>query len=241
MNDRPFRVVRTKYGDVSLNVAGSEELATVSRCWPFGLHPGLSPDAPLRIGFQLGDRPLRCIKFQQADFSEADARHVLRDNMALIASALPDYLRAGHLGVLAPVPYFRPKPTGRVETGIAYFCGPIEPDAGPSGDQRFDEYIGRGATAMMVDLQRAIVAASKVVGIQYQYFMTMEKRDAGVIGRMAFRFLTVGTSLMIVDQKLPQESAGFVDDTDQMWGFLARAGLTSVSYAAMTPAAVSEN
>src|SRR5215472_10718460 len=115
MNDRPIRVVRTKYGDVSLSRAGSDELTAVSSCWPFGLHPGLSPDAPLRLGFQLGERPLRCVKFQQADFSEADALRALRDNMILIASAFPEYLKAGHPGVLAPVPYFRPRPTGRIE------------------------------------------------------------------------------------------------------------------------------
>jgi hypothetical protein len=218
--------------------ANDHDLAAVTRHWPFGLHPGISPGAPLRLGFQRGDQPLRCIKFQQVDFSHTDALTVLRDNTLLIASALPSYLKTGHLGVLAPVPYIRSKPTGKFETGIAYFCGAVERNETTSGDQRFDEYIGPGATGMIVDLQRSIVAASKAVGIQYQYFISMEPRHAGGIGRLALRFLIVGNSLLIVDQALPSETPGLADETDQVWGYLARAGLTTVAYAAMTAAII---
>jgi tetratricopeptide (TPR) repeat protein len=235
-NDRTIRVIRTTHGDVSVSNASDDQLAAVARQWPFGLHPGTSPGAPLRLGFHRTDQPLRCIKFQQVDFSERNAVTVLRDNIRLVASALPSYLKAGHPGVMAPVPYFRPKPPGKVETGIAYFCGPVERHATADGDRRFDEYMGRGATRMILDFQRSIALASRAAGIRFQYFLSMEPRHAGVIGRLDFRFLIVGTSLLIVDRALVPDNERLSDEAEQIWGYLARAGLTTAAYARMTAA-----
>ncbi len=76
-----------------------------------------------------------------------------------------------------------------------------------------------------------------MIGNQYQYLMTMESRDVGAIGRLTLRFLLVGGSSLIVDYTLLTQTEGLIDDTDQMCGYLARAGLITVAHALMTPSA----
>jgi hypothetical protein len=184
---------------------------------------------PLGLVFQQSGRDLIGIKFQQVDFQRSDAVRVYAVNRILAASALPEYLKWGHRGLLAPFAYFRRKPTGKVETGIAYFASPSSSDdVPPDGDTRFDSDFGVGATAMIFHMARAIVVSSQKLGIRYQYFLTMERRPWTALGILALDFVVCGTKVVVIDSS--------PSDANPVWEYLVRAGFTTLPHAPMIPA-----
>lgn len=180
------------------------------------------------------------VKFQQADVPLAAAPYVRFQNRCLIALALRGYLDRGHRGFIMPCAYTRPKADGRAETGIAYLVGPdpevtsVSPEM---PDQRWDDAIGPGATAMVADFAREIGrvhnqaprgTSASGVSVGPPFFLTMELRPVSAVGRLDPRVGVLGPEVLVT--MLQPETT-----LDSAWDFLYRAGFTSLAHAPLAP------
>ena len=225
------RTIETGSGTLELIAATIGEIRGIARYWPLGILANDNDPDHLGLVFQHGDREMHGVKMQTVDYPPQTApkhNHVQR---ALIAAALPFYLEKGHRGVTVPLAYYKAKPSGKVETGIAFFVGP-DPE-NPSKkmadqDRIYDESLGIGATEMIFDMAGAIGRASQEVGIPLSPIIGMDFRPRHELGPVAIHFVIEGPRVFVV--KVP------LDDDEPVWPFVVRAGFTRLPYHAMYPA-----
>ena len=226
------RTIRTDAGNLDLIPATIDQLRGIVRYWPMGLVA--SPDAPGRFGmvFQRGEQEVHGVKMQPADVAETDAKTIHYANRALIASALPYYLEKQHRGVMVPCAYYKEKTAGMVETGIAFFVGPDTTGKSPSrenADDVFDDRLGNHATQMVFDMASAIVKASKKCGLPVMTIIGMDLRPRLAIGGLAMQFVVEGLNVFVVTDPLQED--------EPTWGYVVRAGFSTLPYAPMEPTA----
>jgi hypothetical protein len=171
------KVIKTDAGHLELISPTLDQISRIARYWPTGLLE--RPDAPgrFRLVFQRGDREQYGLKFQPVDMAATHAKAIHHMHCCSIAAALPYYLERQHRGVMIPCAYYKEKVSGLVEAGIAYFVGPdtANPSTSPeSVHTHLDGKLGNGALAMVGDMARALVRASKECGAPFGPFLSME-------------------------------------------------------------------
>ena len=226
---------------ISLVPATSSQIDLFRVCWPFGLHEGPWTDGGYGLVCRRPDRESMLVKFQQVDVPLAAAHLVRFQNRVLIALALRGYLQRGHQGLIMPCAYLRPKGDDRAETGIAYLIGPhpeFRPVSRGELEDRWDEAIGAGATAMVADFAREIGRVADQVpqgtaldgraSVGRPVFLTMELRPVSAIGLLDSRVAVLGRDVLVTMRK-PESMM------DGAWDFVQRAGFTSLAHAPVVP------
>jgi len=224
------KTIRTEHGNLELVPADIDRIRAVAGYWPMPIVSGSGAPAEFGLVFQRGEEEVHGIKLQPADMHEQDARTMHFVNRALIASALPEYLERKHRGVMLPCAYFKEKPSGLVESGLAFFVGPDAASKSLSDKTMFDDQLGDGASAMVFDFVFAMGHASKRIDLPLFTVIGMEVRPRLALGPLTMHFLIEGPHVIVVKHPLRDE--------DPAWKFAVGAGFTTLPYASMIPAAL---
>jgi len=222
--------IRTDGGDLELVPVTIDQIKAVATYWPMEVIS--SPDIPAEYGlvFQRGEKEVHGIKMQTVDMEAPDARTFHFVNRALIASALPEYLEKQHRGVMVPCAYLKPKPSGLVESGFAFFVGPDAASTSSSRENMYDDQLGEGATTMVFDMAFAIGHASKKHELPLMNVIGMDLRPRLAMGALAMHFLIEGPRVIVVKHPFRED--------DPVWKYVVRAGFSTLPYAPMITAAL---
>jgi hypothetical protein len=226
--------IETDEGTLELVPAAIDQLRQIAACWPMELVS--IPNAPGKFGlvFQQGDQEMHGIKMQPADTAEANARTFHYINRALIASALPYYLEKQHPGVMVPCAYCKEKALGMAETGFSFFVGPSSTSASGTdhrSDEMYDDRLGAGATTMLFDMMGALATARRETGLPMMTVIGVDLRPRLDMGALAMHFVVVGQRTFAVKDPL--------DESEPVWSYLVKAGLSRLPYAPMRPTGIS--
>ena len=227
------RCIRTRAGDLELTPATIEQVERIAQYWPMGIVGNSEQPGLYGLVFQNGAEEVHGVKVQPPDLPAKDALLVHHINRSLIAAAIPAYVAKGHRGVIVPCAYYKEKGKGLAESGIAFFAGPdVSSHSESAKDENvFDERLGKGATTMILDMFRAIAAASRACRMPFQPVIGMEMRPRLAIGGIVFYFAIEGSRTLMVKDP--------VDDADPVWETLVRAGVQQLPHAPMKPVALS--
>ena len=231
---RQTKIIATAAGTLDLIPASADQLRGIAHYWP--LEVVTTTDDPDRYAlvFQSGEREVQGVKLQSADAPEPGAVLVHDRNRALIAAALPYYLSSGHLGVMMPCAYYKVKPGGMAETGFALFVGPdaaSRPEAADGVRTVYDDRLGVGATAMILDMVTAIAAASRELRLPVMTFVGMELRSRLDMEGLTMSFLIQGAVAFAVRDP--------IEEADPLWEQVVRSGFTRLLYSPLRLAALS--
>ena len=225
--------ITTDAGTLDLIPATPDELRAVAAGWPMGLVYSQAESEPNGLVFQVGKQEAYGIKLQPPDTDERTARALHFHNLALIAAALPFYLRHRHQGIMVPCAYYKEKSRRQFESGVAFFVSPHPASKSPSqskADFLYDDELGDGASRMIFDMAGAVAEASKREGMALNTVIGIEVRPRLALGTLGTPFLVHGATIFAIQHPLSQDHP--------VWGFSVRAGFSKLPYASMVPAAV---
>jgi len=227
-----MKIIPTVAGTLELIKASPDQLRGVARYWPMELVTTTDDPERFALVFQRGEQEIVGIQLQPPDVSESAAMLIHHRNRILITAALPHYMAKGHQGVMIPCAYYKEKPEGMVETGFALFVGP-DPESRPSasGVQTvYDERLGAGATAMVLDMVTAMAAASREHQLPVMTFLGIELMPRLAMVGLAMPFVVQGGQVFAIKDP--------VEDDDPVWEHLVRAGISRLLYAPLWRAAL---
>jgi hypothetical protein len=227
-----MKIIPTAAGTLELLTASPDHLRGVARYWPMELVTTTDDPERFALVFQRGEQEILGIQMQPRDVSESAAMLIHHRNRILIAAALPHYMARGHQGVMIPCAYYKEKPGDMVETGFALFVGP-DPGSRPSasGVQTvYDDRLGAGATAMVLDMVTAIAMASREHQLPVMTFVGIELMPRLAMVGLAMPFVVQGSQVFAIKDP--------IEDDDPMWEHLVRAGISSLLYAPLWRAAL---
>jgi hypothetical protein len=224
-----MRTIHTDAGDLELVAATVDHIKAIACYWPMEIVTGQGP-ARYGLVFQRGEKEVHGIKLQPADTEEADARFFYVMHRSLIAAALPEYLAKQHRGVMLPCAYFKPKPSGLVESGFAFFVGPDAASKSSPDKDIFDYVLGEGASSMVFDMVFAIGHASKKHNLPLFTAIGMDVCPRLALGSLSMHFLIEGPRLIVVKHPLRED--------DLVWKVVVSGGFSTLPYASMFPAAL---
>lgn len=227
------RTIRTSAGDLELVAATIDQLRGIARYWPMALIQYAEMPVQYGLVFQRGEEEICGVKMQPPDVAEPKARVAHHANRALIAAAIPCYLEKQHRGVMVPCAYYKEKPTGLAESGIALFVGPDPASKPVSMDRRdvlFDRQLGDGATSMVFDMLGAIGEARQASALPLMPAIGVELRPHLALGRLAMHFVVEGRNVFVVKDPLVED--------EPVWAYVVRAGFSQLPYAPMQPTSI---
>lgn len=225
--------INTDAGNLQLAPATLDELKSVALHWPMGMVFRQEENEPSGLVFQVGEQEAYGLKFQPPDNDEQNARALFFNNQALIASALPFYLKHQHQGIMVPCTYFKEKTDGRIESGFAFFVSPdpaSKPATGSKVGDLHDDKLGDGASKMIFDFMDAISKASKRVELPFGSVIGIDLRPRLALGTLGMIFLVQGAKVFVIQHPLRSDNP--------VWAFALRAGFSNFRYAPMITAAV---
>jgi hypothetical protein len=226
--------IHTDAGELKLVRASQDEFMPVAINWPMGVAFSREADQPYGLIFQMGEEEALGVKLQPPDCDEETARTVYLLNQAVIASALPFYLKHQHPGIILPCPYFKEKAGDRFESGIAFFVAPrpVDSPRHPTENRvQLDDRLGDGASRMISDFMAALVAGASRFNLPItEVLIGIDVRPRMALGSIGMPFLVHGPNLFATQYPLR--------DNHPFWEFTVRAGFSRLSYAPIAPSAV---
>ena len=227
------RTIETRFGTLELHPTSRFGLRAVANYWPLEIIDLPGERDVLGLVFQRGGAEMRGAKLQAMDLPTDRANVVHHRNRLLIAAALAAYVERGHAGLMVPCAYYRRRSADLAETGLAFFVGPDSRsqgrEAGNAGPV-FDEALGAGATAMILDLIHAVDEAGDRFRIPTMDSIGLDLHPHPAIGGLALQFAVHGDRIYVAAEEL--------DEGAPQWGMLVQQGLTSLPYAPMRATAL---
>jgi hypothetical protein len=228
-----MKIIATAAGTLDLVPASADQLRGIARYWPMELVTTTDDPERFALVFQRGEQEIHGIMLQPPDASEPAAVLMHQSNRNLIAAALPHYLAKQHHGVMIPGAYYKEKAEGRVETGFVLFVGPdpqSQPQVAAGVQTLYDDRLGPGATAMVLDMVTAIATASRERQLPLMAFVGMELQPRLAVGGLAMHFVVQGGQVFAIKDPVEEE--------DPVWEQVVLAGFSSILYAPLWRAAL---
>ena len=225
--------IKTAAGNLELSPATPDELKRLASRWPMGVVFSQAKDQPNGLVFQIGEQEAYCLKLQPPDADERTAKALYFHNLCLIAAALPLYLEKQHQGLILPCAYFKKKQDDRFESGTAFFANPYPDHASrpeSESDALYNDRLGPGSSRMIFDMAAAIAQASKQLQLPLNTLIGLDVRPRLALGTLGMPFILFGPKVFVIQHPL--------NEAHPFWAFAVKAGLSSLSYAPMIPAAV---
>jgi len=227
--------VKTPQGPVELCEPEPAQLRALRELLPLGAvqYSDRSNGASFGLVMKYGDREVFAVKQQPVEVPNESAKTCFRANSILIALSLRSYIENGFSGYIMPCAYMRDKGDKGVEAGIAYFGAP-----NPNGkealdfphDNAFDNQFGTGFTIMLMQLIRAIQAASKDSGITLQTPIGLDYRPRSALETLGFGFLVHGPLIYCLKCHVRED--------DPVWTVLRSTGIEHVIHIPSLPSEI---
>jgi hypothetical protein len=231
--------VSTPRGNVELLPATAEMISEIRFLLPFGLvSPSKLDGKNYGIVMQCGSKEVRAVKLQPPDTDEKSAMVFYQINSTIIAHSLNRYREHGFGGLMIPCGYLRSKEDGTVESGVACFGFPKQPDqqllseaAEPPYDS-YDAELGAGFTVMLMAFVRALQASELAVCNRRSPVIGLDVRRRMQLGRLGFGFAVLGSRIICLKTAISSE--------DQVWTALRLSGIEAVYHLPSVPAGITD-